>query len=113
RVCVEPFFYDHTLLYGVLGINDGTFTRHGDRFLERTNFHLDVDWRSEVAGQLDAVTANGSEPRQRERHRVHAWTQIDDLVRPLIVGDRGARLFDQHGTARFNRHAWQNIFRRI
>ena len=65
----------------------------------------------EVAGQLDAFTANGPESAQRERHRVCARPQIDDAESAGVVGHDAARLLDERRARGFDGHTGQHARR--
>ena len=99
---------DHPLLDDVLNVHDGGLAGDGDRLLEGAHAQVDIDRRCEVRRQLDAVALDRAEPRQGERDAVGAGQQIDDLVLTLIIGNNGANLFDQDGTAGFHRNAGQH-----
>ena len=50
-----------------LDVDDGRFASDCDRLFERADSQLDADGGDEVAAQLDALTFDGVEARQRER----------------------------------------------
>ena len=52
-------------------------------------------------------------PGQGERHAVDARPQVQNLVLPLIVGDRRLDLLDERRARRFDRHARQHRSGRI
>ena len=85
-------------------VHDRRSAGDGQRFREVADPHLAVDLRREVRRQVDSFPLDRGEPRERERHGVHAGTQIDDLVLALLVGGDSANLFNQRRTAGFNGH---------
>ena len=56
---------------------------------------------------------HGTEPGQRERHRVSAGTEIDDSILARVVGDDRADLFNQDRASGFDRHARQHRAGRV
>ena len=90
-----------------LDVNDRRFAGDCDRLFKRANSQLDADRGDEVATQLDALTFDGVETGQRERHGVGAGTKIDDAILTGVVADDRARAFNQDGTCRFNRNTRQ------
>jgi hypothetical protein len=83
------------------------------RLRHRAHSQIRVDGRGERAAQLDAFAPHRAEAGQRERHRVGAGPQVDDLVLPGAIGDDRSRLLDQRGTGRVNGHARQHGAGRI
>src|SRR5205809_101882 len=67
----------------------------------RSDPHVRTDRRGESRRELDAFVLDGAEADQGERHRVNAWSEIDDLVFASLVGDDGSHFLDQCGTSRF------------
>ena len=72
------------------------------------DLQIGVDVGREPGVQLDALAPDGAETRQRERHRVGAGPQVDDLVPAVRVGDDGPDLFDERRARRFDGHAGQH-----
>ena len=52
-------------------------------------------------------------PAQRERHRVGARRQVDNLVLPVAVTDDCPGLFNQGGAGGFHRDAWHDAAARV
>src|SRR5262245_57105663 len=65
------------------------------RFFERADTEINADVRRKRGSQLDALAADGIEALQRERHRIRAGYEIDDLVLTRGVGDARAHLLDE------------------
>ena len=91
-----------------LHVDDRRLAGDGDGLFEVADAQVAVHRRDEVATELDAVTLDGREPGQRERHHVRAGTQIDDSILARVVADNGADLLDQDGASGFDRHARQH-----
>ena len=92
----------------VLGVDQRGLASHGDRLLDRADRHVGVHRRGEPRRQHDALAAEGGEPGQRERHRVGARAQVDDVVPAFGVADDDAHLFDERRTAGLDGHAGQH-----
>ena len=110
---VDHAMIEHLLTRGALDVDDRRFAADGDRLRDRADTQIRVDGRGERAVQLNAVAPDRAEARQRERHRVGAGPQVDDLVLAGAVGDDRSRLLDQRGTGCFNGHARQHGAGRI
>ena len=96
-----------------LHIHNRWSARHRDHFLDATDAELRVDRRGEIAGHLDAFTANGPEPVQRERHHIRARPQIHDAESSGVVGDDGASLLDERSTRSLDAHSRQHRAARV
>ena len=75
---------------------------HRDRLGQRTDAEVRVDRGHEGPFERDAITLESVEAAQRERDRVHAWTEIDDAVLTGAVSDDRSGLLDQRRTRRFD-----------
>jgi len=82
RNCGDDLIVEHALLLGVNHIDDRRFALDRDRLLQRPHSQFDVDERGERAGELDPLTSDRAEPRERERDDVRTRTQVLDAVLP-------------------------------
>ena len=96
-----------------LHVDDRGFAADRDRFGERANLELGVDRRDERPGQLDTFAFVGTEPLQREGHRVGSGPEVFNPVLARPVSDHVANLLDQRRAGGFHAHAGQNGTGRI
>ena len=101
------------LLVDVPQVDHGAGARDRDRFRHRSDSELRVDVRGEALSEFDTFTDNGTEPRERERHRVHASLESRDQVLALVVGRDRADLLDKGRASCFHCHARQDGARRV
>ena len=91
-----------------LHVNHRRLAGHRNRFLHGADAKVCADRRGHQTGQLDALALDSRKAGQRERHRIRARPQIDDLVAAVPVGDRGTNLLDEHVARRFDGDAGQH-----
>ncbi len=94
---VHDFFGDDFLDVRAPDIDERRLTGHGDGLRQLADAQFDVDRGDERTAELDAVALGGAEPRQRERRRVCAREELDDLIRPRRIGDGRSNFLDKGG----------------
>src|SRR6185503_16413462 len=59
------------------------------------------------------IALDRGEARQRERHGIGAWTEVDDLILPLGVGDGRPHALDEDRARHLHRHPGQHGTSRV
>jgi hypothetical protein len=113
RQRIDQGVIEDLLLLRVLHVHDRRFAGDGNRLLDRADRQLCVDGRRERTGQLDRVTPDRVEPREREGDGVGSRPKLDDAVVAGAVGHGDARFFDQRRAGRFDGDTGQHGARRI
>ena len=104
----------HRLLHQhALDVHGRRLRADRDRFLQRADAHIGVHRGDESACELDALTLDGLEARQRDRHRIRARAQVHDAVLARPVGRHRPRLLDHHGARHFHSHTGEHAARRV
>jgi hypothetical protein len=99
-------------LRNVLDINGRHRRLDAHCFLDRAHFHFSINGNGHVGRHRDIVL-QCAETRQSEGHRVKAGPDVNNGVTSILVGDFGARSFDQRLASRFNLHARQDGTARV
>ncbi len=84
-----------------------------DGLLERADLELGVDLSGEVGPQLETITLEGGESRERERHGVQARPQFGQPVLAAIVSDGRANFLDEGRAGGLDGYARQHRARRV
>jgi hypothetical protein len=85
-----------------LAVDPARHGGHGDQVVDAADGQLHVDRGDERAGELDAVARGGREPRERERQRVAAGTEIDERVLPGVVRQHRTMPLDERAAGGFD-----------
>ena len=100
---VDRFVVQHDLASHRLGVDDGRFSSHGDRFLQRADAQLDVHRDHAGARHDQAFAFHAREARKREGQVIRARRHIRKAVLTGAVADDRPALFDQRRAARLDR----------
>ena len=110
---IERLAREHLRLRRTLHVDDRRGAGDGQRLFEAADLQLGVHGHGEVGGQLESLALHRREALQREGEDVGAGTQIHQAVASGLVGDDGARFFNQSGAGGFDCHTRQDSSGRV
>ena len=105
---VDDFLGDDSLDAGAADVDERRLAGDRDGLSDLADLHVGVDGDDAVSADLDGVALEGVEPLQRERHRVSAGHELNDLELAGAVGDGGPGFLDESWARNFDGNARQH-----
>ena len=89
-------------------VHERRLPSHHDGLGQRADAQLGVDRRDEILRQLQLITLERRESRQRERDGIASRAKFRNPVAALAVGHGLSRFLDEHRAGRLHGHARQH-----